>query len=127
MAGLILKKDDKPDSVMVRAPRLSFICSGICTPESICLPTVIGRAALWRQLTWHFSAQGLPVNTVTNTYRELLPHIFTLTPYQNTSELGQLFSVALSVSAPFRTNPLLITGCVALCCPDFPPPISGKR
>ena len=78
-AGLVLMKDDKPDSVMMQASRLSFICSGIYTPESICLPTVIERAALWRQLTWHFSAQGLPVNTVTRIYREHLPHVFTLT------------------------------------------------
>ena len=42
---------------------------------------------------WHFSMQGLPVKTITCQYRELLPHIFTLTP---TLLQGRLFSVALS-------------------------------
>ncbi len=40
----------------------------------------IGRAALKDSYTWHYSTQGLPFHFVTKTERELLPHIFTLTP-----------------------------------------------
>ena len=53
----------------------------------------IGRAALNDSYTWHYSTQGLPALTVTSKNRELLPHIFTLTP---TLLQGRLFSVALS-------------------------------
>ena len=38
----------------------------------------IGRAALGRWYTWHFSMQGLPFPAVTWRERGLLPHIFTL-------------------------------------------------
>jgi len=48
--------------------------------QSCCLPSGIGRAALKRRYTWHYSTQGLPENIVTNIFRELLPHIFTLIP-----------------------------------------------
>src|SRR5690606_3216406 len=46
--------------------------------------------------------------------RELLPHVFTLTP---TSRSG-IFSVALSVSHLHKSLP--VRKRVALCCPDFP-------
>jgi len=39
----------------------------------------IGRAALDRRYTWHFSMQGLPAPPVTWRHRGLLPHIFILT------------------------------------------------
>lgn len=47
--------------------------------HSICLPAGIGRAALKRLPIGHFITQGLPIITVTCSYRVLLPHIFTLT------------------------------------------------
>src|SRR5215217_6788740 len=78
---------------------------------SICLPWIIGRAALNRSYTWHFSTQGLPAIAVTTNCRRLLPYVFTLTR-------RQLFSVALSRSFCKEVPPL--AGYVALCCPDFP-------
>lgn len=62
---------------------------------------------------WHFSTQGLPANYIAVNSRELLPHVFTLSP-----KLEWLFSVALSVSEKNR-NPA-IHRCAALSCPDFP-------
>ena len=46
---------------------------------SSCLPSGIGRAALSRRYTWHFSMQGLPAPAVTCRRRGLLPHVFSLT------------------------------------------------
>ena len=81
---------------------LSFICPGL-KPGSICLPCTLtrlspdlGRAALKRYFTWHFSMQGLPGNMITHKTCELLPHIFTFT-LRSLGEGGQLFSVALSL------------------------------
>ena len=48
--------------------------------QSCCLPFGIGRAALRRRFTWHYSTQGLPNYCITAKTRELLPHVFTLTP-----------------------------------------------
>jgi hypothetical protein len=63
----------KPD------PVVGYHLSGRIITDTILLPTLrLGRAALKRRFTWHFSTQGLPENIVTNTFRELLPHIFTL-------------------------------------------------
>src|SRR5690606_31748773 len=65
---------------------------------------------------------GFTAMYVTIQSRGLLPHVFTLTPINRSG----LFSVALSVSASWRTLPVRKRG--ALCCPDFPPPRrSGKR
>ena len=47
--------------------------------------------------------------------RELLPHVFTLTPVNR----GGIFSVALAVA---RCGRLPVRKQDALCCPDFPPP-----
>jgi len=33
-----------------------------------------------RWFTWHYSTQGLPINCIAATNRELLPHVFTLIP-----------------------------------------------
>jgi hypothetical protein len=38
---------------------------------------------------WHFSMQGLPAEDVTIISRELLPHVFTLTPALSTSGEGE--------------------------------------
>jgi hypothetical protein len=48
--------------------------------QSCCLPFGIGRAALKRRFTWHYSTQGLPNLCITAKTRELLPHVFILTP-----------------------------------------------
>lgn len=48
--------------------------------QSCCLPSGIGRAALKRRFTWHYSTQGLPDLCITAKTRELLPHVFTLIP-----------------------------------------------
>lgn len=58
--------------------------------------------------TWHFSIQGLPVFSITNKHRELLPHVFTLMAPM----APQLFSVALS--SPVLNGVRLFTG-VLLC------------
>ena len=71
----------KPDSVFT----LSFICSANYSAESICLPSGIGRAALGRRYTWHFSMQGLPAVHITAYGRGLLPHIFTFFPREQDS------------------------------------------
>jgi hypothetical protein len=72
----ILKKNlsaDKPDFVV------GHHLSGRNITVTILLPTLrLGRAALKRRFTWHYSTQGLPESIVTNTNRELLPHVFTL-------------------------------------------------
>src|SRR3954465_11759902 len=80
----------KPDSVCTI--RLLGIAEAIIylvptlLSGSFCLPSSLpdtsagnGRATLNGWYTWHFSMQGLPVPTVTNRNRELLPHVFTLT------------------------------------------------
>ena len=48
--------------------------------QSCCLPFGIGRAALKRRYMWHYSTQGLPNLSITAKTRELLPHVFNLTP-----------------------------------------------
>ena len=81
----------------------------------------------WRERwpMWHFSMQGLPANNVAIICRELLPHVFNLTPALSKEEGRQLFSVALSVSlwlvSPRTTANPALHRCIALCCPDFPP------
>ena len=57
----------------------SFIWSLHYCRGSSCLPSGIGRAALNRRYTWHFSMQGLPAPAVTCRSRGLLPHVFNLT------------------------------------------------
>ena len=65
---------------------MGYHLSGCIITDAILLPTLrLGRAALKRRYTWHYSTQGLPENIVTNTFRELLPHIFTLIPINQDS------------------------------------------
>jgi len=71
----------KPDSVHRRTCDAIIYLRWRSHVTCICLPSVIGRAALDRPYTWRFSSQGLPPHDVTITRRGLLPHIFTLTPY----------------------------------------------
>ena len=66
---------------MIPINRDGYHLSGPAITDGILLPTLqLGRAALKRWYTWHYSTQGLPVMIVTNPYRELLPHVFTFVP-----------------------------------------------
>jgi len=79
-AGVKLKKtaSHKPDSV-IPPGRDGHHLSGTAITGCLCLPTLdLGRAALKRSYTWHFSPQGLPATAVTGNCRELLPHVFIL-------------------------------------------------
>src|SRR6185437_1964796 len=72
---------------------------------------------------WHCSTQGLPIIAIACDNRELLPHVFTLI-YFDRYRNGRLFSVALSprfFQQAGESKPA-INRCVALYCPDFPPP-----
>jgi len=69
--------------------------------------------------------QGLPECMIAHTSRELLPHVFNLTPPSPQVEReGQLFSVALSVS--HRSGNPAVHRCIALRCPDFPTQLEAE-
>jgi len=70
---------------------------------SICLPSIIERAVLRRWFMWHFSMQGLPANNVTIISRELLPHVFNLTPAFSTSGEGEAVIFCGTVCCPVFT------------------------
>ena len=57
---------------------LTLLAGSVCLPTNVSRKTGIGRAALQRWYTWHFSIQGLPFPLVAQRERGLLPHIFTL-------------------------------------------------
>jgi hypothetical protein len=92
----------------------------------------IGRAALDRRYTWHFSMQGLPAPAVTRRRRGLLPHVFILTlpfapPPPRTSPLRRdkregKGSYFLWHWLWMLSHPPALNRYIALCCPDFPPP-----
>src|ERR1700761_9274306 len=86
---------------------------------SSCLPSGIGRAALNRRYTWHFSMQGLPAPSITCRHRGLLPHVFNLTPCGAVIFCGTLCGR--------HKRPPALNRCIALCCPDFPPLVNEKR
>ena len=71
---------------------------------------------------WHYSMQSLPISTVTCTYCELLPHIFTLTALH---AKRRLFSVALFLVLLLKQP--AVNRCIALRCPDFPLRINTER
>ena len=70
----------KPDPVPALRRAIIIYLAPALLPGSSCLPSGIGRAALDRRYTWHFSMQGLPAPAVTCRRRGLLPHVFNLTP-----------------------------------------------
>jgi hypothetical protein len=71
----------KTTNLVSRILFLNYHLSGRAITDTILLPTLdLGRAALKRSYTWHYSTQGLPVSRITVEYRELLPHIFTFSP-----------------------------------------------
>jgi hypothetical protein len=67
---------------------------------------------------WHFSMQGLPAIDVTINGRELLPHVFNLTPTLSKGE-GEGSYFLRHCLFPFAGKPR-VTGYIALRCPDFP-------
>jgi len=101
----------KPDSVHGQARDAIIYLRWRSHATCICLPSVIGRAALNRPYTWRFSTQGLPFYNVTITERGLLPHIFTLTLCRAVIFCGTFCTC-------YQAPP--VRWCVALCCPDFP-------
>ena len=63
--------------------------------------------------------QGLPFTIVTNRNRELLPHVFTLTPIR-LRRMGAVIFCGPVCSPHFCGDPV-VNRCIALRCPDFPP------
>jgi len=102
----------KPDPVPVaRRVAIIYLAPALLQGSS-CLPSGIGRAALSRRYTWHFSMQGLPAPAVTCRRRGLLPHVFNLTPRSPLPDdaTRQLFSVALSVNVSRVVHALAFPG-----------------
>ena len=62
---------------------------------------------------WHFSMQGLPSNDVTITSHELLPHVFTFSPFGVVIFCGTICSAVLHVATQHKQT-RLFTG--ALLC-----------
>ena len=91
--------------------------------ERIKQPTLrIERAALKLRFIWSFNSQGLPEIAVTNHFRELLPHVFTITPHC----CGAVFFCGTCCFPHFCGN-LPVRKWDALCCPDFPLPFISRR
>ena len=66
---------------------LNYHLSALSIAAEMLLPTrKLGRAALKRLPMWHYSMQGLPAIVVANNCRELLPHVFNLTPTHSNGE-----------------------------------------
>jgi hypothetical protein len=107
----------KPDSVPRPGGAVIIYLAGALLQQSCCLPFSIGRVALKRWYTWHYSTQGLPLVIITYYDRELLPHVFTLIRQGRTVIFcGTIF--------PARWQPKPgpdVIRCATLCCPDFPP------
>ncbi len=104
----------KTTNLISRILFLNYHLSGPAITGGILLPTLdLGRAALKRSYTWHYSTQGLPVLTVTNQNCELLPHIFTFSPCRVVIFCG-------TIALPIFTGRPALHRWVALRCPDFP-------
>ena len=80
-------KTKKTTNLISRILFLNYHLSGHVITNMILLPTLgrtakggVGRAALQRPFTWHYSTQGLPFQAVTNLNRERLPHVFIFAP-----------------------------------------------
>jgi hypothetical protein len=92
-------KDDKPDSVMMPGiTTIIYLFRHLHT--GIHLPTHCHRASRPQATAYMaFQRARFTRKTVAGIYRELLPHIFTLTrPLRKFGSGGRLFSAALSVS-----------------------------
>jgi hypothetical protein len=95
-----------------RYPETSEIVNGQLTLLNYSSDAAAGKPGY----TWHYSTQGLPVQYITVTNCELLPHIFTLTPMVN-----QGGNFLWHLLFPNQVEDPAVSRCVALCCPDFPP------
>ena len=83
--------------------------------ESSNLPSGIERAALKLRFIWFFNSQGLPEIAVANYFRELLPHVFTITTH---CWVAVIFCGTCCLPNCFEILP--VRKWDALCCPDFP-------
>ena len=94
-----------------------LLLTGLNNLPILNIPIVIGTGASNSASRTYLVFQLLRFTaiTVTRKGRELLPHVFTLTP----TSRGGIFSVALAVAGCRR---LPVRKQDALCCPDFPPP-----
>jgi hypothetical protein len=121
----------KPDFCLIRrsfsegGAGLSFIwpqhyCRDLAAYPPACqhFRIELGRAALNDWYTWHFSMQGLPFPTITRRDRELLPHVFTITP---TVSVGAVIFCGPVCFPTLRVGTPAVSRCIALRCPDFPP------
>lgn len=87
--------------MVLSEPRLSFICPGICTPGSICLPS---NPVCWHKpLSEQLSTAGLHGISARKVYPNCRLPYSSVSSYLTFSPLsaggGRLFSVALSVGA----------------------------
>lgn len=107
----------KPDSVSI----LSFIWAihhciapAAYPPEIRTSNPLFHRNGKLRHI-WHCNPQGLPITNIATYYRELLPHIFTLSPIA----IGAvIFCGTFSYNVETLQPP--VRWCGALCYPDFP-------
>ena len=84
-------------------------------------PGGIGRAALQRWHTWHFSMQGLPFPTVACRDRGLLPHVFTITLRKPVKDFGR----SLPTLKLRQTKAVIFCGTV--CSPSLPTWNAGRK
>jgi hypothetical protein len=132
----------KPDPVPASLRAVIIYLAPALLQGSSCLPSGVasfrcfGRAALDRRYTWHFSMQGLPAPAVTRRRRGLLPHVFILTlpfappppwakPPRRDRQEGK-GSYFLWHWLWMLSHPPALNRYIALCCPDFPPPVKTK-
>jgi hypothetical protein len=115
----------KPDPVPAVRQAVIIYLVATLLQQSSCLPSGIGRAALKRRYMWHFSMQGLPAPSVTWRGRGLLPRVFNLTPPFGCTCAKQKGRGSYFLWHYLLTpkRPPVLSRCIALCCPDFPPPI----
>jgi hypothetical protein len=119
----------KPDSVPSLRRVVIIYLSCRLPGGSICLPSIeprpksrgLRRAAFNRWYTWHFSMQGLPTMTVARHSRELLPHVFTITPGQRPGAVIFCGTFCYRPRIKVRGKYPALHRCIALRCPDFPP------
>lgn len=92
--------------------------SGIMFTHYLNRPTHQGFRRNWAcsslpWLIWSFSFWGLPLLTIADQKRELLPHVFTFSCKQVVIFCGTAVFVLQQILPVRKQN--------ALCCPDFPP------
>ena len=114
------KRVCKPSSVSPEGPeRVIISLAPALLTGSSDLPGSLERATLIRSSIWSCSGWGLPCQPCHQDCGELLPRLFTLTPYSGfwAHLRGGMFSVALSLGLP----PVAVSDHPALWSSDFPP------